>query len=219
MEGVMDMMKEIVMEESMALVLGGLEAFLGGRYYQKRFGETLKGMKLTILFTALLCMAADLLFLLYGDEPIDRVKLVLLVGMLVMLARIDAEKMVIPNALLLALTGARTLLLFGECIQDMDYAVYRLMAAGLGILFGSVIFLIVRNFAKGCIGMGDIKLFAVIGYFLGSGAILQTMLASSGLALVFGIWQVARKKITMKDSISFGPYIAAGTILVVMMGA
>ena len=66
--------------------------------------------------------------------------------------------------------------------------------------------------------MGDIKLFAVIGFFVGNKTILWLMMMSFLIAMVSGLIKVAKKELSIKDAVSFGPYITAGSLLIMLMG-
>lgn len=73
--------------------------------------------------------------------------------------------------------------------------------------------------SRGGIGMGDIKLFAVIGAYVGSGSVAASMLLSMIAAAVFSGVMIARKKLKIKDEIALGPFVAIGTILTLLIGA
>ena len=95
---------------------------------------------------------------------------------------------------------------------DTEYLVNALT----GGLIGASPFL-VRLISKGGIGMGDIKLFAVVGLYVGKEDILRAMFFSLVLALIVLLGKRIRKQIGRKDQVSFGPYVAVGTILMVFM--
>ena len=70
----------------------------------------------------------------------------------------------------------------------------------------------------GGMGMGDIKLLAVSGFLLGWKLILLTMLVSSVIAAIFGIYLMITKKAGRKSEIPFGPYIAFAVIICLLVG-
>ena len=112
----------------------------------------------------------------------------------------------------------RVLTIGGEIFIDKADVMVIVLSSVLGIVYGSVIFLVIRLFSKDSIGMGDIKLFSVIGFYIGSTAILPAMFITSIFALVYGVVMIARKAISKKDTMSFGPFIAAGTIVTMILG-
>lgn len=200
------------------IVTGLLTIYFGSRYYKGRFEKEIEKIKFYYLLTALLCGMAGWLFFEYGYGITKALRLIILAAALVIIGKIDSLERIIPNLFILYLAVMRTIILVADCVGNMSQAGIILSSAVLGIVYGSVVFIIARIFAKGSIGMGDIKLFAVIGYYLGSTSVIPAIIMSLLVAMVYGIIMVCRKKMTMKDTISFGPYIAIGTILVIIIG-
>jgi prepilin signal peptidase PulO-like enzyme (type II secretory pathway) len=65
------------------------------------------------------------------------------------------------------------------------------------------------------IGLGDVKLLAMIGAVLGPFGVLQTILAASLAGLVLGLaWAAVTRN--FHTPFGFGPAIAAGALLVVL---
>ncbi len=65
------------------------------------------------------------------------------------------------------------------------------------------------------LGLGDVKLLAMIGAFLGAWGVLETILAASVLGLLLGIgWAVVTRK--PSAPFGFGPAIAAGALLALL---
>ena len=66
------------------------------------------------------------------------------------------------------------------------------------------------------VGFGDVKLLAMIGAVLGPAGVLQTILAASLAGLALGVaWAVATRR--WNAPFGFGPAIAAGALLVVLL--
>jgi leader peptidase (prepilin peptidase)/N-methyltransferase len=66
------------------------------------------------------------------------------------------------------------------------------------------------------VGFGDVKLLAMIGAVVGPVGVLETILAASGMGLLLGIgWALATRE--WNAPFGFGPAIAAGALLVVLM--
>ncbi|KXG76026.1 Type 4 prepilin-like proteins leader peptide-processing enzyme [Fervidicola ferrireducens] len=124
---------------------------------------------------------------------------------------IDLEHYVIPDRLLLAgLLGAAVLWpLAGDV--EIWYSLIGSVVAG-GFL------LAVAVASKGGMGMGDVKLAAVTGIYLGwPKAVLALFFAtvSGGLVAVLLLILGVKGK---KDAIPFGPFIAVGTLASVLWG-
>jgi leader peptidase (prepilin peptidase)/N-methyltransferase len=71
----------------------------------------------------------------------------------------------------------------------------------------------------GGMGMGDVKLAAVMGLFLGA-SVAVAMLAAFVLGTVVGLAIMARRGVKegRKTAIPFGPFLAAGGVLAVLVG-
>ncbi len=67
-------------------------------------------------------------------------------------------------------------------------------------------------------GAGDIKLFGVIGFYLGPDAVLSVMLGALFLAAVYSAGKLLGKKIHLKDEIPFVPFVFAGFIATALLG-
>lgn len=86
----------------------------------------------------------------------------------------------------------------------------------IGFLIGGVLFTILSFWGM---GGGDIKLMALVGFFLGWKYTLLVLQFSFLLGAITGILYVVIKKKGLKDFIPFGPSIAAATLIVVYFGS
>ena len=68
------------------------------------------------------------------------------------------------------------------------------------------------------VGMGDVKLAAVLGWYLGGSLIWFDIVVSLSLAALYSIVQLILKKLNMKDSIPLAPFFSVGTILILLLG-
>ena len=67
-------------------------------------------------------------------------------------------------------------------------------------------------------GYGDIKLFGVIGYYVGPQTVLGVLFFSLLFAAVYSILLLLMKKIKAKDEIPFVPFIFAGLAAASLLG-
>jgi leader peptidase (prepilin peptidase)/N-methyltransferase len=148
--------------------------------------------------------------LTYDDVFVAAVVAVFL-GLLVALALIDIRHKLIPNAItypsLVILTVA---LLLGAALgRDVD-----LVRAGLGLLSFGAGLLALALIRPGGMGMGDVKLAALIGLVLGSQGLRYVAVAAAGAVLAGGVGGVVALLMGMsrKSAIPFGPYLVAGAI-------
>ena len=65
--------------------------------------------------------------------------------------------------------------------------------------------------------MGDIKLFTMVGLYVGKEDILRAMFLSLLLALIVLAVRKLRKRLAKREEVSFGPFVAVGTMLMVLM--
>jgi leader peptidase (prepilin peptidase) / N-methyltransferase len=133
------------------------------------------------------------------------------VTMLAAITLTDLDRRIIPNKILLA--GA-ILCLAIAAPTDPGGLVERGVAAAAA---GGLLFAVALAYPKG-MGLGDVKLTATMGLFLGRAvapAILVALLAGSivGLALIARHGQQARKM-----AIPFGPFLAFGGIVGMLAG-
>jgi leader peptidase (prepilin peptidase) / N-methyltransferase len=142
----------------------------------------------------------------------ERVLRALLMLALVPCAAIDLERRIIPNRI----TGPGALVAIGVGLAlDADGEPARLLAAALA---GG--FLLLAALARpGGMGMGDVKLTAMMGLFLGR-AVVVALLAALLASTVTGIAIAARRGVraARKTALPFGPYLAAGGVLAALVG-
>jgi leader peptidase (prepilin peptidase)/N-methyltransferase len=135
-----------------------------------------------------------------------------LVSVLVLVAAIDIEHRIVPNRIL-APAALTALLLW--LLADPDRVLENLIA---GSVAGG--FLLVAAIAyPGGMGMGDVKLAAVMGFFLGR-AVAPALLVGFLLGVVVGVGiMAARGMAARKQAIPFAPFLALGGIVGQLFGS
>jgi leader peptidase (prepilin peptidase)/N-methyltransferase len=130
---------------------------------------------------------------------------------LVLLAIIDLEHKLLPNAIVLPACLAVGLIVAASSPGDF---VAHLLA---GLALGGFFFAFAALF-PGSLGMGDAKLGFLLGLALGAKTLGATLIAFAGL-LVAALYILARRGASArKDSIPFGPFLALGGILAFFLG-
>ncbi|MDX6622238.1 MAG: leader peptidase (prepilin peptidase) / N-methyltransferase [Solirubrobacterales bacterium] len=147
----------------------------------------------------------------YWDEPAEAVIGLVFVTMLAAITLTDFEQRIIPNKILLA--GAILCLAIAAPTDPGGLPERAIAAVGAGGLF----FLTALAYPRG-MGLGDVKLAATMGLFLGRAvapAILAALLIGSlvGLALIARHGSGARKM-----AIPFGPFLALGGVVGLLAG-
>jgi leader peptidase (prepilin peptidase)/N-methyltransferase len=149
--------------------------------------------------------------LVLWDDPVEVALGLILVTMLVAVTLTDLERRIIPNKVLAV---AAVLGLAVAAVFDPASLPERLAAgAGAGALF----FLAALAYPRG-MGLGDVKLAATMGLFLGrdvAPAIFVALLVGSvvGLAMIARHGAAARKQ-----AIPFGPFLALGGVVGLLAG-
>lgn len=140
-------------------------------------------------------------------------------GLMLAVAVIDARLQVVPNRIVYP-----ALLLFAAAIVVGDLAGAKVDAlrSGLGMLAYSLpLFLIAFALPYG-MGMGDVKLVALIGLVLGSLGLAYVAVAA-GMGVVAGglgaIIAMVALRYGRKQQIPFGPFLAAGGVAAALAGA
>ena len=145
------------------------------------------------------------------DDPTELVLGLIFLAVLVAVTLTDLERRIIPNKILLV--GAVAALAVAA-IGDPGSLPVRLVA-GAGA--GGVLFLAALAYPRG-MGLGDVKLAATMGLFLGRNvipAIFVALLAGSlvGLAIIAREGAAGRKR-----AIPFGPFLALGGVVGLLAG-
>jgi leader peptidase (prepilin peptidase) / N-methyltransferase len=159
---------------------------------------------------ALAALYAVTVVVLWGDLTEVLLGLVF-VTMLVAVTATDLERRIIPNKILLA---AAILGVGIAAVGDPGSLVQRIAAAAAA---GGGLFLVALAYPRG-MGLGDVKLAAVMGLFLGRNvapALLVALLAGS----VVGLTMIARHGAeARKQAIPFGPFLALGGVVALLAG-
>ena len=135
---------------------------------------------------------------------------------LVVVTFIDLKHQIIPDAISLPGIGAGFLASF--VLPRITYLDSLLgIALGGGILYfvALVYYLITKTEGM---GMGDVKLLAMIGAFLGSKAVVITIFLSAFLGAVVGITLMVIKGKSRRYAIPYGPFLSIGALLSLFWG-
>jgi leader peptidase (prepilin peptidase)/N-methyltransferase len=141
---------------------------------------------------------------------------VILVGCLIALTFIDADVMLLPDAITLPLLWIGLLWsMFGGFVSLHD----SLLGAVAGYLsLWSVYWLYKLATGKEGFGYGDFKLLAALGAWFGWQAILPVILLSAGVGAVVGVTLIAMGRKTMASKLPFGVYLAPAGVLMLFAG-
>ena len=90
------------------------------------------------------------------------------------------------------------------------------LISGSILLLTSKIYLLVRK--KEGMGMGDVKMIAMIGFWMGLENTFLVLIASSLLGSIIGIGLIQLKKIETTQYIPFGTFLSLGSIIIWIQG-
>jgi leader peptidase (prepilin peptidase)/N-methyltransferase len=125
---------------------------------------------------------------------------------LLLLAAIDLEHRLLPNAIVFPASVAVGLIV---AVSAPSHFLAHFLA---GLALGGFFFAFAAFF-PGSIGMGDAKLGFLLGLALGAKTLGATLIAFAGL-LVAALYVLASRGLSArKESIPFGPFLALGGIL------
>lgn len=135
---------------------------------------------------------------------------------LLFLGWIDIKTRKIPNRLLLLMLVLRIVFFAAETILDVSFLRQNLVFMLAGSMIAGGILFLCRLVSRDSIGMGDIKLFLVLGMYFGYD-ILYVMFFSFFCSALYSLFMMAGKKITKKDTIPLAPFVWAGTVLSIIL--
>lgn len=130
---------------------------------------------------------------------------------------IDIRLMIIPDVISLPMIVLTPLIALLHPDLDWLSAVIGAAAGAASLYAIAWVYYLIRK--ETGMGAGDVKLLAAIGGWLGYQAIFPTIFYGSVLGAVVGLIAMAlTKKLSLKSEIPFGPFLATGAALHLMVG-
>ena len=146
-------------------------------------------------------------YLILGDDDLGELALgFVLCALLLTITLTDLELKLIPNRLLLPGALAAVAIV---ALSEPSSLVDRGIAAAIA---GGVLFVVAFAYPRG-MGMGDVKLAAVMGLYLGR-AVAPALLIGFLAGALVGVAMIARQGSgARKQAIPFGPFLALGGVI------
>jgi leader peptidase (prepilin peptidase)/N-methyltransferase len=142
----------------------------------------------------------------YGPQPLLAARLVFGCALIVLFA-IDLEHHLLPNVI--TLPGIVVGFLFSLVAEPRWVSSLIGILVGGGVLYAvAEVYYRVRH--EEGLGMGDVKMLAMIGAFLGWKLTLVTLMMASLSGTVIGLSLIATKRGGMKYALPFGTFLALG---------
>ncbi len=138
-------------------------------------------------------------------------------SLLIVCSGIDFRHMIIPDVISLPMIALTPVVVWLH--PDLDWMSAAIgVAAGGGSLYAIAwLYWLIRHEVG--MGMGDVKLLAAIGGWLGYQAIIPTIFYGSLLGAVGGIAVIlVSRRLSLKSAIPFGPFLAIGAIIHLIIG-
>ncbi|MCL2605799.1 MAG: prepilin peptidase [Coriobacteriia bacterium] len=160
-----------------------------------------------------------------GVTYFNYIALSILLGLLVWLSIFDVRERRLPNPLVLAVAGLGLAAVLLQCayasslLPLSDALVGVLLTAGPACLFSAAYYFVRRQAG---FGMGDLKLLAALGLYLGIVGVwvlplacIIAILGMTGQTLLGHQSRVTEK--AQRQTIAFGPYIAIATVILLLV--
>ncbi len=155
----------------------------------------------------------------HPGQPVTGFLYLVLTGFLIAGSAIDFEHYIIPDEI------TKTTIVLGIAFSAIWPALHGTEDYGAsfgwslwGAVFGYGLLWLVgylgkKAFKKDAMGMGDMKLMAGIGAFLGAQAVIFALIMASFIGAAIGLSLVAAKKKELSTRIPFGPYLSMGAFI------
>ena len=134
----------------------------------------------------------------------------------VLLALIDLRHHLLPNRVVVPSIGIGAVLLLVAALFDRDADALLRSASGAGALFAG--FLALALISPSGLGMGDVKLAALVGLYLGWigwGAVLVGAVAGFVLQAFLAVLLLAGRRIGLRGELPFGPAMLLGVAVAI----
>ena len=175
-------------------------------------------LKRNRLLAPLLAVAAAGVAARTGAHPDAAAHVAVAIG-LVVLSIIDLDLFLLPKRLVYPLLAATVLLLAVAALVDgSGVAMQRALLGSLGA-WGALFVLHIVSPAG--MGFGDVRLALLLGLdlgWLGTRQVFLGIFAGFIFAAVIGLALMAARKKGRRDAVPFGPFLAAGTLFVLVGG-
>lgn len=133
------------------------------------------------------------------------------IAAMIAIAFIDFDHMIIPDKIVLP--GAVIGLAASIALQPERWWIYLIAAAGAAFFF----LLLAVLWPGGGMGFGDVKMALFMGAVLGA-SVLVALFAAFLFGSIVGVYLIVIRKQSRKTRVPFGPYLALGAILAILLG-
>lgn len=177
--------------------------------------KKIKGILVYIIVACIVMVGLTFMFVyMYKDNTIlANAKLITLVAILFTVTFTDYKRQIIPNKVIA--TGILVRFVYAVIeFLTMGKAFFQILKSDLfSLIFVAILLFLGVILIKNGIGMGDIKLFLVMGLYQGIAGLISSLFFSLIIAFFAAIGMLITRKKSRKDSMAFAPFVLLGTIL------
>ena len=200
-----------------SVVLAGLSMYFRQNYVEDKkisFPDSIKKHRVLSAVMCIMYLVFAVTALVFYKRLelsfIEMTQAVLLWDAMFLISTIDYQVKKIPNKLLLVLLAVRIVFLVLTFFERPEDFTAILVSSLIGMAVGAFIILVVLLLSKGQVGAGDLKLFAVIGFFYGLYGLIQIMIYSLFLSAIVAIVLLLSRKAKMKSPMPMAPFVFLG---------
>ena len=137
---------------------------------------------------------------------------------LAVLAIIDGKLKIIPNRMILVGLGFwLVLVLLDIFVAQTRWETVILYSAIGGLITGGVL-MVIALLVKSALGMGDVKMFFVLGLLYGLSDVYYILLLSLVMMAVVSLVLLLLKKVTAKTAVPMAPFVVLGFLVFLFCG-
>ena len=129
----------------------------------------------------------------------------------------DIRERRVPNKLIVSMVTAWVLTTVPPLIINTDEMSAHILSSLVGLAVASLAMLITYIVSRHGLGGGDVKWMSATGLYLGFRAVLPALLCGSVLSALYGGIMVLLKKMSIKDTLPFIPFLYAGVLLTIFV--
>ena len=183
--------------------------------YSGRTGNPYKRKIIYFSGTLLLFVVYGIVVCIYinqrGDTAVPAVlKWITLLWGCYILSITDLKERRIPNRIIVGLLAIRFIFLLYELIKNYDFTWEIIYGTAMGAAVGFLVMMAGRMVSRKSVGMGDVKLFMIMGAYTGNNEIFIVMFYTFVLSAITGVILLAARKIHIKDSVPMAPFAFLG---------
>lgn len=162
-----------------------------------------------IIFAGL-WLLLTLILIFICDIPGQYIQIADAILSLGVIAVVDVKRHIIPNIITIAFLCSQLLCQFFITAQMLDWlnAVFSIIVL--------VFLMLISRMTKEQLGMGDVKLIAVMNLMYGLSFTVYSMMLSMIIMLLFSLPLLVLKKINLKSSLPFAPFYAIGSCVFIV---